>query len=131
MPTDCSVRCTPTILSGIRISWDYHPTFMSTLRFGRSKTNIHWMFCSISGRVPRSFIHLGASSCGFRPFDPGIIKYESQDQEKVIQIEADILVNYEKQTFHIYRYPQKNSLHLQSGRGRKRKLLKFQHQKQV
>ena len=22
MPTDCSVRCTPTILSGIRISWD-------------------------------------------------------------------------------------------------------------
>ena len=27
MPTDCSVHCTPTILSSIRISWDYHPTF--------------------------------------------------------------------------------------------------------
>ena len=24
----------------------------------RSEQNIHWMFCSISGRVPRSFIHL-------------------------------------------------------------------------
>ena len=22
----------------IRISWDYHPTFMSTLRFGRSES---------------------------------------------------------------------------------------------
>ena len=42
------------IAPSIRISWDYHPTFMSTLRFGRSKTNIHWMFCSISGRVLRS-----------------------------------------------------------------------------
>ena len=56
MPTDCSVRCTPTILPSIRISWDYHPTFML-----------------ISGRVPRAFIHLWASSCGFRPFDPGIM----------------------------------------------------------
>ena len=28
MPTDCSVRCTSTILPSIRISWDYHPTFM-------------------------------------------------------------------------------------------------------
>ena len=37
MPTDCSVHCTPTILSSIRISWDYHPTFMSTLRFGREQ----------------------------------------------------------------------------------------------
>ena len=37
MPTDCSVRRTPTILPSIRISWDYHPTFML-----------------ISGWVPRS-----------------------------------------------------------------------------
>ena len=28
----------------------------------------------ISGRAPRSFNHLCASSCGFRPFDPGIIQ---------------------------------------------------------
>ena len=28
MPADCSVLRTPTILSNIRISWDYHPTFM-------------------------------------------------------------------------------------------------------
>ena len=35
MPTDCSVRCTPTILPNIRISWDYHPTFM--LISGRSQ----------------------------------------------------------------------------------------------
>ena len=28
MPTDCSVLRTPTILPNIRISWDYHPTFM-------------------------------------------------------------------------------------------------------
>ena len=27
----------------------------------------------ISGRVPRSFVHLWASSRGFRPLDPGII----------------------------------------------------------
>ncbi len=40
----------------IRISWDFHPTFML-----------------ISGRVPRSFTHLRASSGGFRPFDHGII----------------------------------------------------------
>ena len=56
MPTDCSVLRTPTILPNIRISWDYHPTFML-----------------ISGRVLRSFAHLWASSCGLRPFDPGII----------------------------------------------------------
>ena len=31
MPTDCSVRRTPTILPSIRISWDYHPTFMLIL----------------------------------------------------------------------------------------------------
>ena len=55
MPTDCSVLRTPTILPNIRISWDYHPTFML-----------------ISGRVLRSFTHLWASSCGLRPFDPGI-----------------------------------------------------------
>ena len=59
MPADCSVLCTPTILPIIRISWDGHPTFRLIL-----------------GRVPRPFIHLWASSCGFRPFDPGIIKYE-------------------------------------------------------
>ncbi len=41
MPTDCSVLRTPTILPNIRISWDYHPTFML-----------------ISGRVLRSFTHL-------------------------------------------------------------------------
>ncbi|EDY33422.1 hypothetical protein RUMLAC_00802 [[Ruminococcus] lactaris ATCC 29176] len=41
MPTDCSVLRTPTILPNIRISWDYHPTFML-----------------ISGRVKRSFTHL-------------------------------------------------------------------------
>ena len=29
----------------------------------------------ISGRVPSPFTHIWASSCGFRPFDPGIIKY--------------------------------------------------------
>ena len=56
MPTDCSVLCTPTILPIIRISWDCHPTFRLIL-----------------GRIPRSFIHLWASSCGFRPFDPGIL----------------------------------------------------------
>ena len=28
MPTDCSVLRTLTILPSIRISWDYHPTFM-------------------------------------------------------------------------------------------------------
>jgi len=38
-------------LPNIRISWDYHPTFML-----------------ISGRGPRSFTHLWASSCEFRPF---------------------------------------------------------------
>ena len=58
MPTDCSVLRTLTILPNIRISRDIHPTFML-----------------ISGRVPRSFTHLGASSCGLRPFAPGIIKY--------------------------------------------------------
>ena len=47
-------------LPNIRISWDYHPTFML-----------------ISGRVPRSFTHLWASSYGLRPFDPGIIKYDN------------------------------------------------------
>ena len=64
MPTDCSVLRTPTILPNIRISWDYHPTFML-----------------ISGRVLRSFTHLWASSCGLRPFDPGIIacKYVIQE----------------------------------------------------
>ena len=41
IPTNCSVLRTPTILPNIRISWDYHPTFML-----------------ISGRVPRSFTHL-------------------------------------------------------------------------
>ena len=41
MPTDCSVLRTPTILPNLRISWDYHPTFML-----------------ISGRVLRSFTHL-------------------------------------------------------------------------
>ncbi len=41
IPTDCSVLRTPTILPNIRISWDYHPTFMLIL-----------------GRVPRSFTHL-------------------------------------------------------------------------
>ena len=40
----------------IRISWDYHPTFKLIL-----------------GQVPRSFIHLWASSYGFRPFAPGIV----------------------------------------------------------
>ena len=72
MPTDCSVRCTPTILSGIRISWDYHPTFMSTLRFGRSKTNIHWMFCSISGLTATGralpFCNLSTLSTGLSSF---------------------------------------------------------------
>nr|DAM48236.1 MAG TPA: hypothetical protein [Caudoviricetes sp.] len=28
IPTNCSVLRTPTILPNIRISWDYHPTFM-------------------------------------------------------------------------------------------------------
>ena len=28
MPTDCSVLRTITILPNIRISWNYHPTFM-------------------------------------------------------------------------------------------------------
>ena len=28
MPADCSVLRTPTIRPSIRISWDYHPTFM-------------------------------------------------------------------------------------------------------
>ena len=55
MPTDCSVLRTPTILPDSRISWDYHPTFML-----------------LSGRVTRSFTHLWASSCGLRPFAPGI-----------------------------------------------------------
>ena len=41
MPTDCFVLRTSTILPNIRISWDYHPTFML-----------------ISGRVLRSFTHL-------------------------------------------------------------------------
>ena len=36
-------------LPNIRISWSLRSTFMSTLRFGRCKTNIHWMFCTISG----------------------------------------------------------------------------------
>ena len=45
-------------LPHIRTSWDYHPTFMLIL-----------------GRVLRSFTHLWASSCGFRPFDPGIMLY--------------------------------------------------------
>ncbi len=34
MPTDCSVRCTPTILPIIRISWDCHPTFRLILGRG-------------------------------------------------------------------------------------------------
>ena len=34
MPTDCSVRCTPTILPIIRISWDSHPTFRLILGGG-------------------------------------------------------------------------------------------------
>ena len=55
MPADCSVLRTPTILPNIRISWDYHPTFML-----------------ISGRVLRSFTHLWASLCRLRPFDSGI-----------------------------------------------------------
>ena len=39
MPTDCSVRCTPTILPIIRISWDCHPTFRLILgRVPRSKS---------------------------------------------------------------------------------------------
>ncbi len=38
MPADCSVLHTPTILPNIRISWDYHPTFMLISgRFKRSK----------------------------------------------------------------------------------------------
>ena len=59
MPADCFVLRAPTFLPNIRISRDYHPTFMLIL-----------------GRVPRSFIHLQASSCGFRPLDPGIIYKE-------------------------------------------------------
>ena len=56
MLTDCSVLRTPTISPNIRISWNIHPTFMLT-----------------SGQVSRPFTYLWASSCGFRPFDPGII----------------------------------------------------------
>ncbi len=48
---------TPTILPAIRISWCLRPTFML-----------------ISGRVSRSFYHQCASTRGFRPFDPDIIK---------------------------------------------------------
>ena len=73
MPADCSVLCTPTILPIIRISWDGHPTFRLIL-----------------GRVPRSFIHLWASSCGFRPFDPGIIKYEKVNR-RIYEIFTDKL----------------------------------------
>ena len=41
MPTDCPCYALPLILPNIRISWDYHPTFML-----------------ISGWVLRSFTHL-------------------------------------------------------------------------
>ena len=57
MPTDCFVLRTPTILPAIRISWCLRPTFML-----------------ISGRVSRSFYHQCASTRGFRPFEPDIIK---------------------------------------------------------
>ena len=40
----------------------------------------------ISGRVPRSFTHLWASSCGFRPFDPGIIIKEKNKHSKKITV---------------------------------------------
>ena len=52
IPTDCFVLCTPTILPDIRISWDDYPTFML-----------------ISGRLPRSFTHIWASSCFAGPID--------------------------------------------------------------
>ena len=38
MPVDCFVLCTPTILPIIRISWDYHPTFMLGGAQGLSST---------------------------------------------------------------------------------------------
>ena len=34
IPTNCSVLCTSTILPTIRISWDYHPSFMLILGTG-------------------------------------------------------------------------------------------------
>ena len=40
----------------------------------------------ISGRAPRSFNHLCASSCGFRPFDPGIIQNKLYHTLSIMEI---------------------------------------------
>ena len=63
-------------LPHIRTSWDYHPTFMLIL-----------------GRVLRSFTHLWASSCGFRPFDPGIIRLKlKKGRSEKVRMKRNILL---------------------------------------
>ena len=46
---------------------------MSTLRFGRCKTNIHWMFCTSYLACPKFKSLIVQARTAFWPFDTGII----------------------------------------------------------
>ena len=74
MPTNCSAaKQLPQFYKHEKSADLLHKSLLSTLRFGRCKTNIHWMFCTSCLAGPKFKSLIMQAWTAFWPFDPGII----------------------------------------------------------
>ena len=73
MPTNCSAaKQLPQFYKHSKSADLLRKSLLSTLRFGRCKTNIHWMFCTSCLAGPKFKILIVQARTAFWTFDPGI-----------------------------------------------------------
>ena len=74
MPTNCSVaKQLPQFYKHSKSADLLRKSLLSTLRFGRCKTNIHWMFCTSCLAGPKFKSLIVQARTAFWAFDPDII----------------------------------------------------------
>ena len=79
MPTNCSAARQLTQFYKHSKSADLlRKSLLSTLRFGRCKTNIHWMFCTSCLAGPKFKSLIVQARTAFWAFDPGIIIFKNK-----------------------------------------------------